>query len=175
MKKISVILFSMLVMMASFFYQASGETPESVRFAMPSGVEPKFVQDYNYGIAFITRFVLQGNSIDDWTEAFEIVNAKKENYPDSPMEAYHKRVETRKKRCQEADFTIINQTPVSITYEVNSKKCPPLPDEQSINRVLYGKTNVFILIYTSRLPELMQKNHDSWLGTLSNAVILPAQ
>jgi hypothetical protein len=173
MKKISVVLLLMLIDILSFVHLASGKGPEKLIYVLPSGMEPKFVQDYDYGSVYMIRFVMQGNSIDDWTEVFEVVNAMKSNYPKNPLEMYNQTVEKRKMRCQNAECSIINQTPESIIYEIKTKKCPPFPDEYSINRVLYGKTNVFLLIYTSRKPELLQKTRDEWMGILSKAHILP--
>jgi len=175
MKKIFFVLFAMLLIMLPHMHQASAKMPESLSFTIPDGIEPKFIQDYNYGTVIVTRFVLQGNSIDDWTEAFEVINAMKSNYPKTPKEFCDNMIEKRKKACSTVDVSIIDQTAESILYEIKSKQCPPFPDEQSLNRAMYGNINAYILIYTNRTPGGMTKEtRDSWLGTISTAMILPA-
>ena len=173
MKKIFFVLFSTLLIMLPNIHQASAKQPESLSFTIPDGTEPKFIQDYNYGTVIVTRFVLQGNSIDDWTEAFEVINAMKSDYPKTPKEFCDNMIEKRKKTCATVDLSIIDETTESILYEIKSKQCAPFPDEQSLNRALYGKQNVFILIYTNRTPGGMTKQaREGWLGTISTAMIM---
>ncbi|MCP4368712.1 MAG: hypothetical protein GY797_11470 [Deltaproteobacteria bacterium] len=49
------------------------------------------------GNAVTHRFVFKGQSIYDWTEALEILNMYKGNFPPSPKEAYNNLIEYRKK------------------------------------------------------------------------------
>ncbi len=175
MKKIFFMLFTMLFLALPSIHKALARMPETLSFAIPDGTEPKFIQDFNYGNVLITRFVIQGNSIDDWTEAFEVINAMKINYPNTPKEYFNKTIERRKKECSSVVPSIIDQTDESILYEIKSKQCPPFPDEESLNRVLYGNINVFILIYTNKTPGGMTtQNRERWLGTISTAMIMPA-
>jgi hypothetical protein len=175
MKKMLFILYTMLFIALPSIHKASAEIPERLSFITPDGIKPKFFQDYNYGNVFVARFVLQGNTIDDWTEAFEVINAMKVNYPKTPKEFVDNMIENRKKACSTVDLSIIDQAADSILYEITSKQCPPFPDEQSLNRVLYGNINVFILIYTNRTPEgITKQSRDSWIGTLSTAMLMPS-
>lgn len=172
MKKMFFVLFAMLIIALPNMRQASAQMPESLSFTMPEGIEPKFVQDYNYGSVIVTRFVLQGNSIDDWTEIFEIVNGLTINYPGTPKALYLNTIDKRKKRCSDSRFTIINENENSIIYEIIAKQCPSMPDEHSLNKVMYGNTNVFTLIYTNRNLKMSQKTRNNWLKVLSKAAIV---
>lgn len=172
MKKMLLVLFAMLMTALPCIQQASAQMPESLAFTMPDGIKPKFVQDYNYGSVIVTRFVLQGKSIDDWTESFEIVNGMTINYPDTPEALYLKTIAKRKKRCSDSRFIIINENENSIIYEIIAKQCASMPDEHSLNKVMYGNTNVFTLIYTNRNLKMSQKTRNDWLRVLSKAAII---
>ena len=131
----------------------------------------KYHKEFDFGNAYLTRFVYEGQSIEDWTEALEMFNTWKKNFPKSPEDAYKQQLEMRKKRCPEASFHVISQDNNSILYEINTVNCPPNPDEHSITRLLYGSTNVFSLIYTNKTKDLSEEIRERWVSILSEAYI----
>lgn len=121
--------------------------------------------------AYLTRFVYEGESIDNWTEGLELFNTWKRNFPSTPEKAYNMLIDKRKKMCPEAKANVISQDNNSILYEVITINCPPHPDENSLNRILYGNTNVFHFIYTNKVRTLPTETRDDWIRVLSEAVI----
>lgn len=147
---------------------------EHVTFPMPKEYQkPKFVKSFTIapGEAYLTRVVLEGESIDNWTVALEIFNTWKKNFPQNPEDAYKQLVDKRKKLCPEARFQVINQDNSSVLYEIKTINCPPNPDENSINRILYGNTDVFNMMYTNKKRVLPKETKDEWIRVLSEAVI----
>lgn len=145
---------------------------ERLYYHMPIELsQHKYYKAFDFGNAYLTRLVFEGQSIDDWTEAFEIFNTWKKNYPKSPEDAYKQQLEMRKKMCTEASFHVISQDNNSILYEINTVNCPPNPDEHSITRLLYGRTNVFSLIYTNKTKDLSEEIRGKWVSILSEAII----
>lgn len=149
---------------------------ENLNFSMPkdsSGEvrQHKYFKEFDFGNAYLMRFVFEGQSIDDWSEAMEVINTWKKNFPKSPEEAYKQVLEKRKKMCPEASFHVISQDNNSILYEIKTVNCPPHPDEHSITRLLYGRTDVFNLIYTNKTKDLPKETREEWIRILSDAWI----
>jgi hypothetical protein len=149
------------------------EKPERAIFALPKGKELKHVRTFaiGQGGSTLTRFVFDGESISNYKEAFEIFNAWRKNYPHTPEEAHRHIIERGKKRCPEAIVNIISQDNNSILSEVKTVNCPPNPDGNSISRILYGNTNVFIFVYTNKVKDLPAETRDEWIEILSTSSI----
>ncbi len=145
------------------------ERQENLRFSIPT--QHLFVKEMKTPKVLITRFVLEGESIDQWTEAVEILNYLKKNLPQNPELMYASLKERREKRCPNTVTNIIKKDESSILYEMKTSNCPPNPDEHSITKILYGKINVFTLIYTAKVKELDAAKRDLWLNDLSSAYI----
>lgn len=147
-----------------------GGPRESIRFS--AKMQPKFVRGFPGQGYELTRFVISGESITNWTEALETFNTLRKNYPPTIEAAYKTQMELRKKKCPDSVFNIIQQDTASILYEIRTSNCPPNPDEHSLTRVLYGNTNVFSLIYTNKVKELPADKRDEWIKYLSGASIV---
>jgi hypothetical protein len=150
----------------------SGGTVETVEFPFrSSGVPPKFVESFDIipRQVGVTRFVWEGESIDDWTEAVEIVNTWRKNNPATPKEALETLVEKRIAQCPEATHRLLHQDESSVLYELITINCPPHPDEHSITRLIYGRNEVFTVIYTNKVNPLSPSLRDEWIDILSRA------
>jgi len=119
--------------------------------------------------AYITLIVYEGESIDNWTEALEIIHTSKDNSPPTPEKAYNMQIEERINRCPEAKANVISQDNNSILYE--SFNCLSHPDENSLIRILYGNSDVFNLIYTNKVRTLSEETRNDWIRVLSEANI----
>jgi len=120
----------------------------------------------------LTRIVWEGKSIDDWTEALEVFNTWRKKSPPTPEELYNSAIEHRIKVCPESTINVISKNASSMLYEIKTINCPSHPDEHSITRILYGKTNVFSLIYTNKIKDIPKETRDEWIGILSEAKII---
>lgn len=174
-------LYALVVLISASLLMGCGplnRQAETTHFPMPKDdKKPKYVNTFTItpGQAYLTRFVWEGESIDNWTESLEIFNTWKTNFPPTPEKAYNMLVEMRRKKCPEAKATVLNQDNNSITYEINTINCPPHPDENSLNRILYGNSQVFNYIYTNKITTLPTETRDEWLRILSGAVIDPSK
>ncbi len=138
---------------------------------MRKGKEHKYFKEFDLKDAYVSRFVWEGESIDNWTEALEICNTWRKNLPPTPEGAYHLVMDIRKRMCPESTFSVINREASSMLYEIKTINCPAHPDEYSITRVLYGKSNVFSLIYTNKTKDLPRESREEWINILSGAII----
>jgi hypothetical protein len=142
---------------------------ENLKFSIPT--QPLFVKEVKEAGLYVQRFVIEGESIDQWTEAVEILNFLKKNLPQNPELMYASLKEKREKCCPDTVTNIIEKDESSILYEMKTSNCPPNPDEHSITKILYGKINVFTLIYTAKVKELDAAKRDLCLNDLSSAYI----
>jgi hypothetical protein len=121
--------------------------------------------------AYLTRFVFTGESIDNWTESLETFNPWRKDFPPNPEEAFNSMVQQRKQKCPDSTPNVISKDNTSVLYEIRTSNCAPHPDEHSINRILYGNTDVFVLIYTNKIKELQVSSREEWIKILSQAKI----
>ena len=148
----------------------TGAPRENLRFS--ASMQPKFMQGFPGNGYELTRFVLRGDSINEWTEALETFNAQRRNFP-ATIDAYLKQsMDLRRKTCPDSLFNVIKQDQNSILFEIRTTNCPPNPDEHSLTRTLYGNTNVFSLIYTNKVKELPPDKREEWIKYLSDASIV---
>ncbi|MFX0204265.1 MAG: hypothetical protein ACFFCW_49845 [Candidatus Hodarchaeota archaeon] len=143
---------------------------ENLRFSRPNK-EHKYAKTFTLKEGYLTRFVYEGKSIDDWTEALEAFNTLRKNYPPTLEGAYNFLIERRKKNCPESSFNVISKDSSSILYEIKTTNCPPHSDENSITRILYGNTNAFVLIYTNKIKSIPKEIRDEWIKIFSEAYI----
>ena len=163
--------FGYLIFLILFIGCAGMGAPrDNLRFS--AKVQPKFVQGFPGKGYELTRFVLTGESIKEWTEAFETINTLRTYYP-STIEAYLKsNMDLRKKTCPESAFNVLKQDQTSILFEIRTTNCPPNPDEHSLTRTIFGNTNEFSIIYTNKVKELPSDKREEWIKYLSEASIV---
>jgi hypothetical protein len=171
MKKL---VLSLLVLILTVFMAncATMQGPgEGLDYPLPTK-KHKYVKTFTLKDAYLTTFVYEGKSIDDWTEGLEIFNTWRKNYPPTPEEAYNSAIEARKKQCPESTINLISKDSKSILYEVRTINCPPQPDQNSIMRILYGNTDVFVPAYTIKKKDIPRETRDEWIRILSEAYIM---
>lgn len=170
MKKMGLRL---LVLIITGFMAGCATLPRKIEILdFPGSNKPhKYLKRFALNEGYLTRFVWEGKSINDWTEALEIFNASRKNYPPTPEEAYNFAIKHRKKMCPESSFNVISKDSSGILFEIKTINCPPHSDEYSITRILYGNTNVFDLIYTNKIKDIPKETRDEWIRILSESYI----
>jgi len=151
--------------------QASG--PERAEFDLPINKEIKNVGEFTLvkNKVYLNRFVFEGKSPDDWTEALDVINSWRRDSPKTPEGLYNSSRDSRIKNCPESTFDIIDTNPKSIFWETKTVNCTPHPDENSLTRILYGKKQVFTLIYTNKIKDIPKETRDEWMKILSKAKV----
>jgi len=115
------------------------------------------------------RFVIDGESLTNWTEILEIINTRRRHEPKNArlwLEAF---TAQGNKTCP-SNWATIEEQPDSITFRRTAKNCQNFDDQDAMYRVLYGKDNVF-LIFATRKGEMDKANRDGWLNVLKSAEI----
>lgn len=119
-------------------------------------------------IYVLQRFVTEGKSAFDWTEAVEVLNTMRRAEPKTPAEWYG-RFQQKGLDCP-SNWTLIAQDKKSVTFRRDSQACPPQPAQSGFYRVVYGKQQVFVLMVTNKSAVSEQK-HQQILAMLASAEI----
>lgn len=147
---------------------AGGPAAAQIRFGLPAGKAPVSIKEYEDGPVLLTRFVLEGESQDAWTSALEVVEFSKKGQPGSAVEWFDAYRANGDEHCPDGVWTIMQQDKNSVLYERETGECDGNAPQHSLSRVLYGKKQVFLLIFTTS-SELSTEDRDLWVTTLGNA------
>lgn len=147
--------------------------PERVTFPYPKAQSPRFVDDQT-GTGHdgaLSRWVWTGESIDNWVEALEVVNVRRPDVPPALEEAFRSAIASRQSYCPEATGRVITSDSTSVLYEITTVGCAGRSDEISLTRVVYGRNQVFSLIYTNKDPLQAYAKRADWIKVLSEAKV----
>lgn len=137
--------------------------------AMAKGRRPEamYVEDRT-PVYVLQRFVIDGKSATDWTEAMEVLNTMRKAEPNTPL-LWYERIQQQGAHCP-SKWTLIAQDKNSVTARRDSEACPPQSAQTGHFRVLYGKRQVFALIVTNKGPVPEEKNRQI-LAMLASATV----
>lgn len=148
--------------------------PERVTFSFPKDPgSPKFVDDQTGSgqDGALSRWVWTGESIDNWVEALEIVNVRRPDVPPALEDAFRAAIASRQSYCPQATGRVIASDSTSVLYEIATRGCAGRPDEISLTRIVYGRTQVFSLIYTNKEPAQAEAKREEWVKVLTGAKV----
>jgi hypothetical protein len=146
----------------------TGATSAQIRFGLPTGKAPVSIKEYEEGPALLTRFVLEGESQEAWTSALEVMELSKKGQPESAADWFAAYRASGDEHCPGATWAVVQQDKNSVLYERMTGECDGNPPQHSLSRVLYGKKQVFLLIFTTS-GELSSEDRDLWITTLGKA------
>jgi len=141
---------------------------DGLRFTLPAGTAFVTVKEFDEGPVFLTRFVIEGTSADEWTQALEILQFSKKGQPKTASLWYDAFKTNGEQHCPGGVWTVLQQDDASVLYERTTADCDGNPPQRSLNRVLYGKKKAFVLIFTSA-EELVSADREAWVSVLANA------
>jgi len=121
------------------------------------------------GRAYHLRFMVEGESLQEWTEILEIINTRRRDEPDDAR-SWLERFQKQGNETCPSDWTTIEEQPDSITFRRTAKNCQDFDDQDAIYRVLYGKNNVYLILAT-RKGEMDKASREGWLNVLRSAEI----
>lgn len=139
-----------------------------IRFGLPAGTAPVSIKEYEDGPVLLTRFVLEGESQDAWTAALEVLEFSRKGQPGNATEWFEAYRASGDEHCPGATWTVVQQDKNSVLYERETGECDGNAPQHSLSRVLYGKKQVFLLIFTTH-GGLSTEDRDLWITTLGNA------
>jgi hypothetical protein len=128
--------------------------------------EAMYVEDKT-PVYVLQRFVIDGKSARDWTEALEVLITMRKAEPPTPAKWYA-RFQAQGAQCP-SQWTMIAQDKQSITFQRGSQACDPHPAQTGLYRVVYGKEQVFAMISTHK-GALSKQKRAQILAMLATAV-----
>ena len=126
----------------------------------------------------IIEFVRPGEKIDSWTELFTTQTLRKPATPDRIDVMVARIVADTWKACPSVVQNVIAQAfptateEASIIYEWKVTKCPPHADQHGVGKFIYGKFNIFHLVYVAKTEKLAPEKREKWIKELKDARIL---
>ena len=117
----------------------------------------------------LTRFVIEGESADDWIEALEILNTNRKQEP-KDVGMWYERFKAQGEETCPSEWRMLEQSKKALLFERLSHDCDPFEAQHAIYNVLYGKRDVFVFIAT-RKGEMATETRDGLLKLLRSVKI----
>jgi hypothetical protein len=115
------------------------------------------------------RFVIEGESLETWTEILEIIDTRRKDEPDTAQQWFERFREHGDETCS-SEWTTIDEQATSIIFRRTAKNCQGFDDQDALYRVLYGKKNVF-LIFATRKGDMDDVILEGYLTVLRSAEV----
>jgi hypothetical protein len=119
----------------------------------------------------LTRLVVDGVSAVDWTEAFEVRNINRKSQPSTPTEYFAVFRKHGDQSCP-SEWTLLEESPSSVTFERVSEACGPHVPQHALYRVIYG-AGVWVVNGT-RKGRMDDVTRAAWLAVLATATVYDA-
>ena len=123
---------------------------------------PKYVTD---------RIAVQGTSVDNWTEALDIVVRLRSSKMKVPADWAREIQQRSRARCP-STFTAIAEDANSLTFMRQSTGCPTGTPLTGLYRIVAGKRSLFMLNGFT-LGEMPEPIRQQWLDLLRTAHLSP--
>lgn len=113
------------------------------------------------------RIKVRGRSLDDFTEALEIMVTRREQGVQSVSDWYDSYRREQDANCA-SDWQTLAQDAASITFVRTTRGCPDYDGQTRIYRTVLGERSVYMLTAISR-GEMAQPLRETWLTLLASA------
>jgi hypothetical protein len=160
---LAYLLLSLLLFVSTIYAK------EGLKFT----IDPQwmFLKDETIDKTSTMTFVPLGQTEEDWKSRFEIIQTALKNYPSTVQEAQVSLLKARQEYCPETQSEIIEQDKKSIIFDMSTRNCPSFIDQYQLTKILYGKKDVYIMIFTNRGESEPPSQKDEWLKTIRAAKI----
>ena len=115
------------------------------------------------------RFVVEGESLQDWTEILETISTRRKDEPDS-VQQWFERFEAHGDETCPSEWTTIDENDSSIIFRRTTTGCQDFEDQDAVYHVVYGRKKVFVIFATMK-GEMDEASRDGWLTVLRSAEI----
>lgn len=116
---------------------------------------------------YVTRYIVDGESADEWNESLEVVETHLKDQPKTLDDWYAEFTAHFDPVCT-AKWHTIEKKRDSMIFERHVKECPIHAARHTMFRVLYGKQHVYIMIAEKR-PDMEEEARQGWLAVLRTA------
>jgi len=117
----------------------------------------------------LSRIIVDGTSIEEWNEAFEIIRTQRKNESRN-VDGWYASFQAQAETTCPSDWEILEQLEGALTFERHASDCASLDVQHAIYKVLYGKHEVFVLIGKCR-TQMDAATRTSWIKLLGSAEI----
>ena len=166
---LSLLLFGPLLAYADDLTWSTYSYPKFYEAIIATGSEALVYTDDKAPLYVLTRFVIEGSSTEQWTEALELLNTQRKNEPKN-AKAWYDRFKTQGDEHCQSDWQVLSESRKTLMFERRSGDCPPFAAQHALYHVLYGKSEVFVFTAT-RIGEMDTATREGWLGILQSAEI----
>lgn len=118
---------------------------------------------------YLLRFVIEGDSLEDWTEILEIVSTWRKHEPEN-VRLWYERFQAQGDETCLSEWTVIDERTDSITFRRTAQNCEGFDDQDALYKVVYGKKKVFALFATIK-GEMDDARRDGYLAVLESAEV----
>ena len=115
------------------------------------------------------RFVVEGESLEDWTEILELISTWRKHEPDS-VQLWLERFQAQGNETCPSEWTTIDEQADSIIFRRTAKDCQEFDDQDALYKIVFGKKKVFVLFATVK-GEMDEVSRDGWLAVLRSAEV----
>jgi len=134
--------------------------PMSERLIYQEDKSPEYV---------LSRIIVDGTSIEEWNEAFEIIRTQRINESRN-VDGWYASFQARAETTCPSDWEILEQLEGALTFEHHASDCASFDVQHAIYKVLYGKHEVFVLI-GKRRTQMDAATRTRWIKLLGSAEI----
>lgn len=118
---------------------------------------------------YLLRFVVEGDSLEDWTEILELISTWRKHEPDN-VQLWLERFQAQGNETCPSEWTTIDEQADSIIFMRTARSCQGFDDQDAIYKVAYGKKKVFVLFATVK-GEMDEVGRNGWLTILRSAEV----
>lgn len=120
-------------------------------------------------VYLLMRFVVDGASETEWTEALEVINTRRKDMPKT-VAAWYEQFRAQGEASCPSEWIMLDESAKSMAFERRSPACPPHEAQDAVYRVLYGKKQAFTLIAT-RKGGMDDETRAGWIKVMETATI----
>lgn len=126
---------------------------------------PRFAREYEIRQGWKTLIVFQGTSLDEWSEASETFELRKERFPPTARAVFDDAISPIPEFAG-LTFKLLEEDESSVMFEGIAV------GRHVVGKIMQGDVRLWIVCFTARGIELSEDKRDSWLRLLSAAQVV---
>ena len=130
-----------------------------------------YLKTEHSGIMKIVTYIPEKLSQNNHNDILELMDTDRKNFSGTVKESQAQFLKIRLESCPDTRSEIIEQDGNSIIYELHTDNCPNVQNEYSLTRILYGKSHVYIVIFSRKGEESLDQKKNEWLKVARSAKI----
>ncbi|MBI1871217.1 MAG: hypothetical protein HYS07_08510 [Chlamydiae bacterium] len=116
----------------------------------------------------IREYILEGETIDHWTEIVTVHQFKDLQNKTSLKALMEKMQRDLFHSCPSTQWEILNETLEDLIYTWQLKDCPAQEDQYELARLIIGKEAIYLIRYTHKASKIDLERYTIWLDLLAD-------